>query len=133
MNIFSKILSDKKRARGIESKMKESTDQKAISTKASKLKQEFDLSDDEAKFMANRDLKMEKRSKTFKNLSSGLGNVLGGLDVDVPSKRSVDNAKRANGAGNKGKGKKGNRSGKMKKMDPLNIGIPELDLPDIKF
>lgn len=132
MNVFNKILNDKKRARGIESKIKESTEQKAISTKASKLKQEFDLSDDEAKFMAKRELKMEKRSKTIKNLSSGLGNVLGGLDVDVPSKRSVDNAKRANGAG-KRKGKKGNGSGKKKKMDPLNIGIPELDLSDLKF
>ena len=141
MSIFSKMMDDRKRSKKIEKKMKETTTQKAVSGKASKLKDEFGLSDDEAEFMAKRELKKEKRFETIDKLSTGFGNVLAGLDPDVPkqapSKKTSDQDKRAKGSGKKGKGSGKKDSSKpkdsKKKKDPLGMPELDLDLPGFKF
>ena len=147
MSIFSKMMNDRKKTKNIEKKMKGIKQTRAYAQEADKLKNEFGLSDDEAVFMAKKNIAKQKRSETIGNLSKGFGNVLAGLDPDVqqaPSKQNSDQVKRAKGSGKKGKesGKKGKGSGKKysskpndskKKKDPL--GMPELDLnlPGFKF
>lgn len=140
MSIFSKMVDDRKRSKNIKKKMKDTATQKAISTKAGSLKKEFGLSNDEAEFMAKRELKKQKRSETIGKLSTGFGNVLAGLDPDVqqaPSKKSSNQAKRAKGSGKKrkGSGKKGDSkpTDSKKKKNPLGMPELDLDLPGFKF
>ena len=141
MSIFSKIMDDRKKTKNIEKKMKGIKQTRAYAQEADKLKNEFGLSDDEAVFMAKKNIAKQKRSETIGNLSKGFGNVLAGLDPDVPkqapSKQNSDQVKRA-----KGSGKKGNGSGKKdsskpndskKKKNPLGIPELDLDLPGFKF
>lgn len=141
MSIFSKIMDDRKKTKNIEKKMKGIKQTRAYAQEADKLKNEFGLSDDEAVFMAKKNIAKQKRSETIGNLSKGFGNVLAGLDPDVPkqapSKKTSDQDKRAKGSGKKGKGSGKKDSSKpkdsKKKKDPLGMPELDLDLPGFKF
>lgn len=141
MSIFSKIMDDRKKTKDIEKKMKTIEHTRQYAQEADDLKTKFGLSDDEAVFMAKKNIAKKKRSETIGKLSTGFGNVLAGLDPDVPgqapSKKSSDQAKRAKGSGKKGKGsgKKGSSKPKdsKKKKDPLGMPELDIDLPGFKL
>ncbi len=143
MNIFSKMMDDRNRARNIKSKMesddlraqdiegviKKTQEGKEVSAKAGELKKKHGLSDNDAEFMAKRDvkgsggfglstddaefmakrkLKKEKRAKTMRNVSSALGSTINAIapEADVhPTKQ---------------KGSANKRSGRQNNYDPLD-------------
>lgn len=137
-DIFSNMMDDRKRskeikakmnkaelrAQGIEGKIKKSEDGKEISAKAAKLKNKYGLSDKDAIFMAQRDVKgsggfglsagdekfmaerkqkSDKRSKAIHNVSSALGSAVNtiALEADVhPTKQKGKGNKRGGGQNN---------------------------------
>jgi len=128
MGLIKRMLGDTCKERSIAKKMQESTKQKAISSKATSLKKEFDLSDDEAEFMAKRATTREARAKKVSSLvsgiSSGVSSLASALDPDLPPAAQLK-------PGKSKKSKK--RSGSSKKQESKPFNPLDIDLPDFKL
>ena len=138
MSIFSKMMDDRKKTKAIEKKIKTIEHTRVYTQEADDLKTKFGLSDDEAVFMAKKNISKRKRSETIGKLSAGLGDVMDGLGElggvapagQAPSRKTAPAAKKGKG-GKKKKGKSKPKESKEDNSDPF--GMPELDLPGFKF
>lgn len=153
MGLVKRIFDDSLKERSIAKKMKENAKQKAVSSKTASLKREFDLSDDEAEFMARRATNRENRNKKISKVVSGTSSVITSLatamdqDVGGPRQPSRSGTQQNKQNKNKKSGKHKKKSGTQQrsnnsnnskkssqKFNPMDIDADlNMDIPFFEF
>lgn len=116
MKFLKRYYTENKKAKEIDKKIKTAKETKAVKAEKQKFSG-YGLSEDEAEFMARRNVKKAKQKETVGKVMDALGGAVNVLDSDI---QAMSNKKTSH------KGKKNKKSGKSnkKKGNPLEMDIP---------